>query len=162
MLVGILGPSKLDKSGVLEAAAEHVATFLAKRKFSIIVSPAKGSTIECVVRLAKKKHVHVVGIEFQNDKDNGYPGLSRELYDESIDVISWENQPKELVTRADMFIVLGYSPGVLWEMGITKVYPMPERKIIVLLDVVKEKLPEKINKDLNIMYVNSEDIETVL
>jgi len=158
VLIGVLGPSKFKSSKKIEIAANNIVETLSSAKFDILISPDKQSTAEFIANKAKDK-IKIIGINYQDDTDNDYKGLNRELCDELIDVKTWENQPKELIKRADSLIILGLGVGVVWEICLTKFYRKEKCKVIILTDVTTEKLPKSLNQELPIIYTTSDKLK---
>lgn len=124
---------------------------------SIIVSPAKGGTVELVAKAYKQAGGEkVIGMDFPDDTDGGYPGLARELYDESVPVNSWRDQPQALIQKADAVLVFGYSAGVTGELCLTKYFWPKEKKIYIIKELC-DPLPKFLEEELHIEYLSWKD-----
>ncbi|MDP2628377.1 MAG: hypothetical protein Q8P15_00575 [Nanoarchaeota archaeon] len=152
--IGILGPSKLSKGKRDLENIKKIAKIIANKKEEIIISPDKKSTAEFfAIEYKKNKGQKIIGIDYKDDRDNKYKGLNRKICDKLINVKTWENQPKELIKKADKIISLGLSIGVLWEICLTKFYNH-NIKILIIKELNKDKLPRIMEKELNIKYTS--------
>ena len=160
MQIGIIGPSKLENNSTLEKAYAQIAKIIYSKNASIIISPDKNSTAELFAKEFKKINGNIVGVDYKDDTDLGYAGLNREICDRLISCETWENQPKVLVKNSDFLIVLGLSVGVTWEICLAKFYwTSPLKRIFIIKDLVKDKLPKSLNNSLPIEYISIKKLE---
>jgi len=162
MQVGILGPSNFKRDEKFRKIISRIAMILISKKHDIIISPDKDSIAELFALEFKKVGGFIVGIDYKDDADLGYSGLNRQICDKLISCETWENQPKAMVSNADAFIVLGLSVGVTWEICLTKFYWKDKRKIFVIKETCKDKLPSYLLRALPIQYIPIKELEEKL
>lgn len=160
MIIGILGPSKLEKHNKFERSCKEISKILASKGLQIIISPDKKSLAEFFAMEFKKGGGFVIGVDYEDDTDLGYLGLNRNICDKLIHCKTWENQPKVLIKNSDILIVLGLSVGVTWEICLTKFYwASKKNKIFIIKETCKDKLPAYLMKSLPIEYISIKELD---
>lgn len=162
--IGIIGPTKFELSEKEKKICENIAKDMSKR-CEIVISPDKKSTVEFFTQTYKKEGgKKVIGIDYDDDTEQGYVGLDRDICNQLINCETWENQPKELIKNSDHVLVLGLSIGVTWELCLTKFYwyQQPQKRIFIIKELVKEKLPSYMNKNLNIDYISYKELLKII
>ncbi len=156
--IGVIGPTKLEATEQLEKVCEDVSRILTEKKYSVLLNPMLGSTAEFFSKEFKRQNGKIVGIVFDDNSD-GYPCQNRGICDDFLHCGTWENQPRDLVRDSGHLIVLGFSIGTTWEMCMAKFYwDDKERKIFVMKETMKERLPKYMEELLPIVYVTAKEL----
>lgn len=158
MKIGIIGPSKLkdeDKKYI-----SKLAKIVAEKNIEIVLTPDKNSSSEYFAKKYTeyngKKVFSVIPLD---DKEFGYFWINLNI-GEKINCNVWRNQPEKLNEECDALLCIGYSVGGLAEIAYTKWFG--KKPVYIISEIEKEKLPFKINKLLDINYVNISEFENLL
>ncbi len=156
MRLGIIGPSKLREKEKIKRVAELIA----RLGHEIIITPDKGSASEYFAQVYKanngKKIYEVIPLD---DKEFGYAFMNTSL-GEIINCKTWRNQPEKLNEECKALLCIGYAVGVLAEIAYTKWFkPKP---VYIIKELISTKLPEEINKSLDIRYVSIDELGKLL
>ncbi len=156
MRAGIVGPSKLVHEK--EELIKQVARIIAKKNYEIVITPDKGSSSEAFAfEYIKNKGKKVWEILPLDDKEFGYKKWVNTELGEAINCLTWRNQPEKFNEETDLLVCIGYAVGGLFEIGYSKWFkPKP---IYIIEELVSGRLPEEINKALDIRYVSIEELE---
>ncbi|MBR9675985.1 hypothetical protein GOV05_03180 [Candidatus Woesearchaeota archaeon] len=169
MKISILGPSnveewleKLGKShDEVMVLVDRVVDSVISLEHEIVITPHKNSlptTFSYKYKdLGGKK---VFGVIPMDDVEFGITHLDDEAYDETINSVTWRNQPEKQLEESDALLVLGFGPGVLVELGQAKWFGKP--KIIVVEEFITAKLPIESIRNLNVTYCKADDVERFL
>ncbi|MFH0798502.1 MAG: hypothetical protein V1906_03765 [Candidatus Woesearchaeota archaeon] len=156
--IGIIGPTKLELTEELKKVCKDVSGILVKKKYSVLLNPTLGSTVEFFGKEFKNQDGKVEGIVF-DDNTGGYPLQNRGICDSFLHCITWENQPRDLVRNSGHLVVLGFSIGTTWEICMTKFYWGDKQgKVFIMKETMKERLPKYMEELLPIIYVTSEEL----
>lgn len=160
MKVGIIGPNTFNNHSKKELqkrknnlirAAEIISDF----NFDIVLTPDKNSLLDFFgnyYKNLKKNKIWIVAP--MNDDAEKY--LNLEL-GEIIDCDVWAKQPSKFNEETDLLICIGYSCGVLSEIGASKYFN--PKKILILDEFIGTKLPQEINQSINIEYISLEKLK---
>lgn len=161
-LIGIIGPTKLEATEELKKVCRDVSEILTKKKYSVLLNPTSGSTVEFFGKEFKMQSGKIKGIVF-DDNSEGYPKQNRNICDDFLHCSTWENQPRDLVRNSQHLIVLGFSIGTTWEMCMPKFYWTDKQsKIFIIKEALKERLPRYMEELLPIVYVTAEELDNHL
>ncbi len=152
-MITVVGPSNIsscantlgiDEHRIIDIALE-TGSLLAKQDYSLIAVPYKG-----VGYFASKAYLEsggrfLYGILPKNIKSE----LSCK---EIIIADDWIRQPEMLVSRANIMIVIGLSPGTLVEICLTKRY---KKYPILIFNNTISAIPKEVEAELNIYYVSN-------
>jgi len=152
MKIGVIGPSKLrEKEKISE-----IAKIIAESDNEIVLTPDEGSTSEFFAKeYIKNKGKKVYEIVPLDDKEFGYDWINLDL-GEQINCGTWRNQPEKLNEETDILLCVGYSVGGLIEMGYSKWFK--KKPVYIIKELVSCKLPEEIEKSLNLRYISISDV----
>ena len=163
MKIGIIGPNTLKKASKKEVEDRKlllvdVAEILSKSKKEIVLTPDKNSLLE----FFGKKYIEFSGkkvwiIAPMSDDAEKY--LNLEL-GEIIDCEMWYRQPSKFSEETDLLICIGYSAGVLSEIGASQYFN--PKKILILNEFVTSKLPTEINQSIDIEYISIKELNNYL
>jgi len=163
MKIGIIGPNTLKKASKKEVEDRRlllveVAEILSKSKKEIVLTPDKNSLLE----FFGKKYIEFSGkkvwiISPMSDDAEKY--LNLEL-GEIIDCEMWYRQPSKFSEETDLLICIGYSAGVLSEIGASQYFN--PKKILILNEFVTSKLPTEINQSIDIEYISIKELNNYL
>ena len=163
MKIGIIGPNILYNAS--DGGLEHrkdllaqVAEIVSMSGQEIVLTPDKGSLLE----FFGNKYLELNGkkiwiIAPMKDDAEKYLNLS---LGEVIDCETWFRQPSKFSEETDLFVCLGYSGGVLSELGASKYFS--PKKIVILNEFVSYKLPEEINQGLSLYYCSIYELRSLL
>lgn len=156
MKIGIIGPSKLREKDKIS----KLAKIIAESKYKIVITPDKGSSSEFFAQEYIKNHgKKVYEIVPEDDKEFGYDWLNLNL-GEHINCGIWRNQPEKLNEETDALLCVGYSAGGLIEIGYSKwFHPKP---IYIIKELISGKLPEEIEKSLDLRYISIDELSKEL
>jgi hypothetical protein len=156
MKIGIIGPSEvLDRKRISELAG-----IVAESGSEIVATPDIDSSSELFAKEYKKKGGKGVWeVVPLDDEEFGYDYLNTEL-GKKINCGTWRNQPEKLNEETQALICIGYSSGVLIEIGYTKWFnPKP---VYIIKEMVSEKFPKEINQRLDLRYISISDLKKEL
>lgn len=163
MRIGIIGPNTLKNASKKESEDRklllvEVAEILSKSKKEIVLTPDKNSLLEFFL----KKYIEFGGkkvwiIAPMSDDAEKY--LNLEL-GEIIDCEMWYRQPSKFSEETDLLICIGYSAGVLSEIGASQYFN--PKKILILNEFVTSKLPTEINQSIDIEYISLKELNNYL
>lgn len=160
--IGIIGPTKLEITEELNKVCREVSNILVKKKYSVLLNPTLGSTVEFFGKEFKRQNGKIEGIVFDENTEC-YPDQNRGICDNFLRCSTWENQPRDLVKNSEHLIVLGFSIGTTWEMCMPKFYWSGKQgKIFVMKETMKERLPKYMEELLPIVYVTAEELNGYL
>jgi len=157
MRIGIISPSKVSYIEEITKDARKIVIELAKKLaeegFEIVITPDKGSVSELFAQeYIKSKGKKVWEILPMDDTEFGYKEWVNTELGEAINCGIWRNQPEKLNEETDILLQLGYSVGGLAEICYTKwLKPKP---IFIINELISKKLPEELNRSLDLRYVS--------
>jgi hypothetical protein len=154
MKIGIIGPNTLKNASKKELEERKIllvkaAEILSESKKDIVLTPDKNSLLE----FFGKKYLELGGKKIwiiAPMKDDAEKYLNLE-FGEIIDCEMWYRQPSKFSEETDLLICLGYSAGVLSEIGASQYFN--QKKILVINEFVTSKLPAEINQSIDIEYL---------
>ncbi len=163
MKIGIIGPNTLKNASKrqLEERKNNlskVAEIISKLGFEIVLTPDKKSLLEFFGKEYlgfKGKKIWIVA-PMEDDAEK-YLNLK---IGQIINCNNWYRQPSKFSEESDLYLCIGYSPGVLSEIGASGYFN--PKKIIVIRDFISSKLPSEIEYSLKIEYVFLKDLEKSL
>jgi len=156
MKIGIIGPSKV----VNKLKISKVARIIADSKNEVVLTADIGSSSEFFAEeYLKNKGKKIYSVLPLDDKEFGYDWVNVDL-GEKINCGTWRNMPEKLNEETDILVCIGYGAGVLAEIAYSKWFK--PKKIYIIDEIESEKLPAKINKELNISYVSMSELEKIL
>jgi len=154
MKIGIIGPNTLKNASEKELEERKillvkVAEILSESKKDIVLTPDKDSLLEYFgekyLEFGGKKVWIIAPI-----KDDAEKYLNLE-FGEIIDCEMWYRQPSKFSEETDLLVCLGYSAGVLSEIGASQYFN--PKKILIIDEFVTSKLPIEINQSIDIEYI---------
>jgi len=157
MKIGIIGPSKLKKKNEIS----KIAKIIAQSGHEVVLTPDKGSTSEFFgLEYIKNKGKKVYSVLPLDDKEFGYFWVNTDL-GEQVNCKTWRNQPEKLDEESDVLVSLGHAVGGIIEMCYTKWFRDKDKKtpIYVIIDIDNEKLPNVMEKELDIHYISIDELE---
>ncbi len=159
MKIGIIGPNTI-KNEIEERKALlfEFAKIISKFNKEIVLTPDKGSLLEFFGNKYKEfggKKIWIVAP--MKDDAEKYVNLG---LGEVIDCETWNKQPSKFSEETDLFICVGYSAGVLSEIGASKYFN--PKKILIIKDFIKSELPPEINQSMDIEYFSIENLKEYL
>jgi len=154
MKIGIIGPNNLKNASKKELEERKIllvkaAEILSESKKDIVLTPDKNSLLECF----GKKYLEFGGKKIwiiAPMKDDAEKYLNLE-FGEIIDCEMWYRQPSKFSEETDLLVCLGYSAGVLSEIGASQYFN--PKKILIINEFVTSKLPTEINQSIDIEYI---------
>jgi len=163
MKIGIIGPNvlkgdyknKIDERKIL---LSELAKIISKFDEEIVLTPDFGSLLEFFGNKYEEfggKKIWIVAPM----KDNAEKYLNLKL-GKIIDCEMWYRQPSKFSEETDLFICVGYSAGVLSEIGASQYFN--PKKILIIREFVESELPREINENLSIEYISIEKLENYL
>lgn len=166
MKIGILGPTRINefcesinvhKADYLHFL-EKIAEYLASTPHEIVVMPAH-DTAQGLIASAYKdyKGKKVIGLVPEDDVEWGLLNIDGRVADETINCGTWRNQPEKLCEESDVFLVVGLSPGAMIELCYSKWFKV--KKVFIMTDFVKQKLPPEVEKDLDVEYIDIHNLD---
>ena len=161
MKIGIIGPNTLKDASEKELKSRktkilEVAKLIAKKGSEIVLTPDKNSLLE----FFGEKYIEFGGKKIwivAPMKDDAEKYLNLEL-GEIINCEMWYRQPSKFSEESDLFVCLGYSAGVLSEIGASQYFN--PKKIIILNEFISDKLPKEIKLDIE--YKSIKELEKSL
>lgn len=159
MKIGIIGPSQDTLGDVNEnyqTILKEIAEILSRNSNELYITADKGSPIETLAKQITNNKIFVV---LPEDDPLGYEWVNSEL-GEKINCGSWRNQPGHTNDITDILLCIGYSAGVLIEIGYSK-WPKP-KKVLIIKELVTTELPEEMTSRLDLKYISYEDLEEEL
>lgn len=162
MKIGIIGPSKIKYVEEVNKEAKSIIKKIAEKikDNEIVITPDKGSVSEFFaleyIKVKGKKIYEVLPLD---DKEFGYKEWVNTELGETINCGTWRNQPEKLNEETDILLCLGYAVGVLAEVAYTKWFkPKP---VYIINELVSAKLPEEIEKSLDLRYISFKEIDKI-
>lgn len=163
MKIGIIGPNTLKKKSEEELRNRKgdlvkLAKIIASFNLEIVLTPDKRSLLEFFGNKYKElggKKIWIVAPM----KDEAEKYLNLEL-GEIIDCERWYRQPSKFNEETNLIICVGYSAGVLSEIGASQYFN--KKKILIINEFVSSKLPIEINQNMSIEYVSLEKLKNYL
>lgn len=161
MRIGIVSPSKVSYIEEINKEAKEILSLIAKKLaeegHEIVITPDKGSVSELFAyEYLKNKGKKVWEIIPLEDKEFGYSYVNTEL-GKIINCNTWRNQPEKFNEETDILLVLGHSVGGMFEIGYSKwLKPKP---ILIINELILDKLPKEINNSLDIRYISYIDLK---
>mgnify|MGYP001609020988 CR=1 FL=1 len=164
MKIGIIWPSNIryleDINLEVEDIISDLAKIVAQEGHEIIITPDKGSASEFFAqKYLERNGKKVYEVVPLDDKEFGYDLVNMDL-GEHINCGNWRNQPEKLNEETDILLCVGYAVGVLAEIAYTKWFK--PKKVYIIKDLVSGKLPEEINKSLDLKYISVGDFRNEL
>ncbi|MCX6748398.1 MAG: hypothetical protein NT076_02235 [Candidatus Pacearchaeota archaeon] len=164
MKIGIIGPSKIEYVEQINRNSKElineVAEFIAKSKNPIFITPDKGSVSEYFakkyIEFNGKKVFEIIPLD---DKEFGLSWVNLNFW-EHINCGTWRNQPEKLNEETEALICLGYSVGGLIEIAYTKWFN--KKPVYIIKELISSKLPEEINKSLDLKYISVSELKEIL
>jgi len=158
MRIGIVGPSKLKGN---KKILSGLAKIIAKSGNEIVVTPDKSSTSEFFVQeYLNSNGKKVWEILPLDDEEFGYKEWVNVNLGEVINCGTWRNQPEKFNEETDALLVIGYAVGGLFEIGYSKWFK--PKSVFLINELISAKLPEEINKSLDLRYISFSDFEKEL
>ncbi len=154
------GTSKFNEKSI-KAFYDEYARFIAENFSDLMIVPADGPLLEIAKLYERYKHKKAIGFYPDKDVKYGYSWLEKNFDYVQPKPIggNWRDLNAELTMQADVVICLGYSGGVMIELGFTKYNQRFHNKpklIIIDLRTAESKLMPGFASDLkNLHYVNS-------
>jgi len=161
-MIGIIGPSNYTETEEKIKIFNKLSKILIANNLGIVFTPTIEGTTEAFAKVYKQNGgKEIIGMEFKDSTYHGYPGLNIDLCSKTIEIPTWENQPKALVQNSEHLIVLGLSTGTIWEMCLSKFFLKNPGKVFVIKELVQEQLPSSLLKELPIEYISLENITSL-
>lgn len=163
MRIGIIGPNLIKKVSISQVEKRkellvEIAEIIAQSGNEIVLTPDKGSLLEFFgtqyLKFGGKKIWIVAPM-----KDDAKDYLNLEI-GEIIDCDKWYRQPSKFSEESDLYVCVGYSSGVLSEIGASRYFN--PKKIIIVKEFVTSNLPKEINQSINLSYIHLKELETKL
>ncbi len=156
MKIGIIGTSKAKNKDLIK----KVAKIIAATSNPVVLTPDKGSTSEFFAKeYLKEGGRKIFIIAPLNDTEFGYSWLNLKL-GEKINCNTWRNQPEKLNEECDALVSLGYSVGGLIEICYSKWFK--KKPVYILKELIKNKLPKELEKDLDLRYISLKKLKNEL
>ena len=164
MRIGIIGPSNIRYLEDINLEAEDIISDLAKivaqEGHEILVTPDKGSSSEFFAqKYLEQKGKKIYEVLPLDDGEFGYDWVNLDL-GEHINCGIWRNQPEKLNEETDILLCVGYAVGVLAEIAYTKWFK--PKKVYIITNLVSGKLPDEVNKSLDLKYISVLDFKKEL
>ena len=163
MKIGIIGPSTLKNASKKELEERKilliiVAKIISESKNDIVLTPDKKSLLEFFgekyLEFGGKKIWIVAPMKEDAEK---YLNLE---FGEVIDCERWYRQPSRFSEETDLLICLGYSAGVLSEIGASQYFN--QKKILIINEFVTSNFPIEINRSIDIEYISLKKLSDYL
>jgi len=163
MKIGLIGPNTMRGASEKELEERKillssVAKILSKTKNELVLTPDKGSLLEFFGNKYKEFGGGKILI-IAPMKDDAEEYLNLEI-GEIVDCEMWYRQPSKFSEETDLFVCVGYTAGVLSEIGASQYFN--PKKIFVIEEFVSSKLPSEINKSMNIEYISIKSLDDKL
>ena len=160
MKIGVIGPNSLGNTSEAKLKERRnllskVAKIISDFKVDIVLTPDKKSLLDFFGEKCKEFNVKKIWI-IAPMKDGAEKYLNLEV-GEIIDCEMWHNQPSKFCEETDIMICLGYSAGVLSEIGASKYFN--PKKILIINEFISSELPIEINKSMDIKYLALNELE---
>ncbi len=163
MRIGIIGPNTLKNESKKELKERKillvkVAKIISESNNEIVLTPDKKSLLEFFGNKYKEfggKKIWIVAPM----KDYAEKYLNLDL-GEIIDCDMWYRQPSKFSEETGLLICVGYSAGVLSEIGASQYFN--PKKILIIKEFVSSKLPIEINQSIEIEYISLEELKDKL
>jgi hypothetical protein len=166
MKIGILAPSNINQwkeavnidEEVFNIKINELVDSLVSLEHEIVIVPAKNSLPMLIGAMYQDKGgSKVLGVIPMDDAEFGIDELDEFFCDEIINCVTWRNQPEKFCESVDILLVIGFSEGVLVEIGQSKRFG--KTKTIILEDFITAKLPVESTQNIDLKYVKLEDLE---
>lgn len=168
MKIGVIGPSDvksfcksigMDSSRYISKVVD-IAKSVALTGNEILVVPVEKSISETfAVEYKRFGGKRVIGVIPMDDTEFGIEKINQDIVDEIINCVTWRNQPEKLAESSDALLCIGFGAGTLTELFVTKYF---KAKVIVIEDFITQKLPREAERDLDIIYLKSNEVSRVL
>jgi len=161
MKIGIIGPNTISLASEEDIEARKklltiVADLVALSRNEIVLTPDQNSLLEYFGKEYIKNNGSKIWIVAPDKEDDVKDYLNLEI-GEIISCERWECQPSKFNRSCDMFICLGYSGGVLSEIGASKYFN--PKKILIIEEFISSRLPSEINENIDIEYISLEKLK---
>lgn len=129
---------------------------VSKRNHDILITPDKGSVSEFFAKkYLENKGQKVFNLVPKDDKEFGLDWMNLNI-GEIINCGTWRNQPEKFNEESDILLCCGWAVGVLAEIAYSKWFK--PKRIYIINELISQKLPEELNKSLNLKYISYKDL----
>lgn len=147
---------------------EDAAKLLARKRAEIVIIPDRGIPTEIAKIYKANNGRKVIGMVPVNDTKYGIEHIKKylPLLDERIEVNDWYDATSDLAAEGDICMVIGMSPGIMYEVSILKYhyrYLNCKTKVVWFRDTISQPVQKEIEEEVPIKYINSvEELEEFL
>jgi hypothetical protein len=121
VLIGVSNPKLLGIKNYSKFVKDY-ASFLSKHFENLIITPSKGVVYDIAKKFSKIKNKKVIAYYPDKDKKYGIEHIKKYIKEFDSKPINgdWYTLDAELVSKSNIVICLGFSPGSLIEIGFIK------------------------------------------